>query len=195
MFFRPAGQILENEPDVSKTCHKEEEKQLTEVYSTAKQKRPKKKSKKPEKLFLSPKVLKRLNMNEASTKTSVDRTEDVTKVEYESLTSTGGVKDQTTLESELMTARGFTRDNIFHYELKHLVSYSPKHEAEAQTRRKMKQVGTLHQSLITDQTPFQTREHAALCMVVLTFLLCHSMRFLAKLYEIFIIDDYLNEQR
>ena len=41
----------------------------------------------------------------------------------------------------------------------------------------------------------QTREHAVLCLVVLTFLLCHSMRFLAKLYQIFIIDKYLSQER
>ena len=67
MFFRPAGQILLE--DVSKICHKEKEKQFTEVHSPAKQKQSKKKAKKPEKLFLSTKVLKRPNMSEASTKT------------------------------------------------------------------------------------------------------------------------------
>ena len=55
-----------------------------------------------------------------------------------------------------------------------------------------------------------TRDHAALLVVVLTFLLCHSLRlvhtdmegmtmylcrFVAKLYQVIILDEYLEERR
>eukprot|EP00092_Neocalanus_flemingeri_P041970 GFUD01045715.1.p1 GENE.GFUD01045715.1~~GFUD01045715.1.p1 ORF type:complete len:266 (+),score=78.40 GFUD01045715.1:95-892(+) len=38
-------------------------------------------------------------------------------------------------------------------------------------------------------------DHATLLMVVLTFLLCHSLRFVAKLYQVIILDEYLDEKR
>ena len=187
-------------------CHKEEDKPSAKVQSIDNIKRSKKKVINAETSFFPPKDLKKSNMNPKFSQSAkilvVETTENETNVENESMTSSGGVKDQITAESELLTERLSTRENIFIYDVNPQLGCFSKRKARAKTGRKIKQVRPLHESRhlnIACQscylTTFQTREHVALCLVVLTFLFCHSMRFLVKLYQTFIIDDYLNEER
>ena len=128
--------------DVSLTCFNEEDKQNKDTQRPSKQKTTKKKTENTDKCFLSPKLFQQQSIRLRYSRTAkiVAVKEEVTNLESIVLSYPGGVRDPRSSESELFIRKLSIRENVFCFDPKTQISYSPTMKAKGNAGRKLNQV-------------------------------------------------------